>query len=467
MLVQAATRGDGSRGEEITQNVRTIQSVPLKLNLVEPPAWLEIRGEALIADETFARLNQEREANEEPLLANPRNACAGTLRQLDPKVVATRQKVFFAYTLHWPDDITNAPSSQWEALHWLQRSGFKVNPNARLCSDLAAVKAFAAEWEQRRHNLMYATDGVVVKLDDLTLQDQVGFNSKAPRWAIAYKYAPEEAPSRLLRVVAQVGRTGVVTPVAEFEPVPLAGTIVSRASLHNAHRISELDLREGDTIVVRKAGEIIPEVVRVLSDLRQHGALAVQLPDHCPACDSALVRAEDEAATRCINKVCPAQIKGALRQWVSRAAMDVDGLGIRTIAQLVDQGLVTTLTDLYRLDATTLASLEGMGKRSALKLVKALDESRQQPWHRLLFALGIRNIGPVNAKALAAAFPSIQKLAEVSLENSDALLAVYGIGKEIAAALTEWFGCSTNQVLLQELQGMGFSIESLQPNGEV
>ena len=466
VLVRAATRGDGSRGEEITQNVRTIQSVPLRLNLEQSPAWLEIRGEALIADDTFARLNQEREANEEPLFANPRNACAGTLRQLDPKVVAARQLDFFAYTLHWPADIRDAPSSQWEALQWLQRAGFKVNPNARLCGDLAAVKAFTADWEQQRHDLLYATDGVVVKLDDLTLQDQAGFNSKAPRWAIAYKYAPEEAPSRLLRVVAQVGRTGVVTPVAEFEPVPLAGTTVSRASLHNADRIAELDLREGDTIVVRKAGEIIPEVVRVLPELRQQGAPAVQLPDHCPACDSVLVRAEAEAATRCINKACPAQIKGSLRQWVSRAAMDVEGLGTRTIALLVDQGLVTTLTDLYRLDTTTLASLEGMGKRSAVKLVKALDESRQQPWHRLLFALGVQNIGPVNAKALAAAFPSAQKLAEAASGETEALLAVDGIGKEIAAALAGWFACSTNQALLQELQEMGFSLESAQAIGE-
>jgi DNA ligase (NAD+) len=240
---------------------------------------------------------------------------------------------------------------------------------------------------------------------------------------------------------------------------------VSRASLHNADRIAELDLREGDTIVVRKAGEIIPEVVRVLPELRQQEAPAVQLPDHCPACDSVLVRADDEAATRCINKACPAQIKGALRQWVSRAAMDVDGLGTRTIAQLVDQGLVTTLTDLYGLDAATLASLEGMGKRSAAKLVTALDQSRQQPWHRLLFALGIRNIGPVNAKALAAAFPSVQKLAEASLEGSEALLAIDGIGKEIAAALAEWFGCTSNQALLEELREMGFSMEVAQPSG--
>ena len=352
-----------------------------------------------------------------------------------------------------------APSSQWASLEWLQKAGFRVNPNARLCADLEAVQAFAGEWEHQRHELLYATDGVVVKLDALELQHQAGFNAKAPRWAVAYKYAPEEAPSRLLRVVAQVGRTGVVTPVAEFEPVPLAGTVVGRATLHNADRIAELDLRQGDTIVVRKAGEIIPEVVRVLSELRPAGANAVQLPDHCPACNSELVRADGEVATRCINNSCPAQLKGAIRQWVCRAAMDVDGLGERTIALLVERGLVKTLSDLYRLDEVTLASLEGMGNRSAAKLVQALDASRQQPWPRLLFALGIRNIGSVNAKALAAAFPSVTLLSQAALHEPDALQATYGIGGEIAEALFEWFSNPANQFLLQELEAMEFSIE--------
>ena len=460
VLVRAATRGDGSSGEEITANVRTIQTVPLRLQLDDPPEWVEVRGEAFIPDDTFARINEERQANEEPLFANPRNACAGTLRQLDSKVVAARRLDFFAYTLHPPDGSPGAPNSQWEALQWLQQVGFRVNPNARLCADLSSVQEFASDWEQQRHGLLYATDGVVVKLDALELQQRAGFNAKAPRWAVAFKYAPEEAPSRLLRVVAQVGRTGMVTPVAEFEPVPLAGTTVSRATLHNAGRIAELDLREGDTIVVRKAGEIIPEVVRVLHELRPKGAAAVQLPDHCPACDSLLVRAAEEAATRCVNNACPAQLKGALRQWVSRAAMDVDGLGTRTIALLVEQGLVSKVSDLYRLEESTLASLEGMGKRSAAKLVKALDQSRGQPWPRLLFALGIRNIGPVNAKALAAAFPSAAQLAQAALNDPEALLATYGIGSEIAEALGKWFSNPTNQELLQDLQSLGFALEA-------
>jgi DNA ligase (NAD+) len=459
VLVRAATRGDGARGEEITPNVRTIQTVPLRLQLENPPDWVEVRGEAFIPDDTFARINAERQANEEPLFANPRNACAGTLRQLDSKVVAARRLDFFAYTLHLPDG-TEAPASQWESLQWLKQAGFRVNPNARLCADLAAVQSFSSEWEQQRHGLLYATDGVVVKLDALELQQRAGFNAKAPRWAVAFKYAPEEAPSRLLRVVAQVGRTGVVTPVAEFEAVPLAGTTVSRATLHNADRIAELDLRQGDTIVVRKAGEIIPEVVRVLPELRPAGAVAVQLPDHCPACNSELVRAAEEAATRCINNSCPAQLKGAIRQWVSRAAMDVDGLGTSTIALLAERGLVNTLSDLYRLDEATLASLDGMGKRSAAKLVQALEASRQQPWHRLLFALGIRNIGPVNAKGLAAAFPSAAALSHAALKDPDALLATYGIGPEIADALAEWFGNGTNQILLQQLEEMGFCLQA-------
>ena len=239
VLVRAATRGDGSRGEEITPNVRTIQSVPLRLQLESPPAWVEVRGEALIPNQTFAAINQERERQGEALFANPRNACAGTLRQLDSRVVAARQLDFFAYTLHLPDSLDALPTTQWQALEWLKQAGFKVNPNAQLCPDLAGVETYFADWEQKRHELDYATDGVVVKLDSFALQDIGGFNAKAPRWAIALKYAPEEAPSRLLRIVAGVGRTGVVTPVAEFEPVPLAGTTVSRATLHNADRISE------------------------------------------------------------------------------------------------------------------------------------------------------------------------------------------------------------------------------------
>lgn len=464
VLVRAATRGDGERGEEITANVRTIASVPLRLQLEQPPAWVEVRGEALIPDATFAAINAERAARGEALFANPRNACAGTLRQLDPKVVAARRLAFFAYTLHLPDDWQAdagdppRPTTQWEALQWLQAAGFQVNPNAELLPSLAAVEGFFAQWEEGRKALPYATDGVVVKLNDLRLQADAGFTQKAPRWAVALKYAAEEAPSRLLRLACQVGRTGVVTPVAEFEPVPLAGTTVSRATLHNADRLAELDLHAGDTIVVRKAGEIIPEVVRVLPELRPAGATRLELPHVCPECGSELVREEGEAATRCVNSSCPAILRGALRHWVSKGALDVDGLGSRLIEQLVDRGLVRSIADLYRLDAALLASLERMGAKSAENLVAAMAASKNQPWHRQLYGLGIHHVGEVNAKALAQTFPSAAELATAAADTPELVRAVFGIGEQIAQSLQQWFATPANQRLLEHLEALGFSL---------
>ncbi|MGB7566087.1 MAG: NAD-dependent DNA ligase LigA, partial [Prochlorococcaceae cyanobacterium] len=304
----------------------------------------------------------------------------------------------------------------------------------------------------------YATDGVVVKLDDLRLQDAAGFTQKAPRWAIALKYAAEEAPSRLRRLTAQVGRTGVVTPVAEFDPVPLAGTTVSRATLHNADRLAELDLHAGDTVVVRKAGEIIPEVVRVLPELRPPGARPLELPHACPECGSELVREEGEAATRCVNSSCPAILRGSLRHWVARAALDVDGLGGKLIEQLVDRGLVGSIAGLYGLDEALLASLERLGEKSAANLVEALAASKTRPWHRLLYGLGIHHVGAVNAKALARAFPSATELRAAALERPEAVTAVFGIGGEIAQSLQQWFATPANQLLLEQLAALGLPL---------
>ena len=459
VLVRAATRGDGEQGEEITANVRTISSVPLRLQLEPAPAWLEVRGEAFIPDGTFAAINAERQDRGEALFANPRNACAGTLRQLDPRVVASRRLDFFAYTLHLPDDWNGErPQSQWDCLQWLKKAGFKVTPNAALLPDLKAVDTFFSHWDTGRSDLDYATDGVVVKLNDLQLQDAAGFTQKAPRWAIALKYPAEEAPSKLLRLACQVGRTGVVTPVAEFEAVPLAGTSVSRATLHNADRLKELDLHAGDTIVVRKAGEIIPEVVRVLPELRPQDAQRLHLPHTCPECSSELVRGEGEAATRCINSSCPAILRGALRHWVSKAAMDVDGLGGKLIEQLVDRGLVHSIADLYRLDAALLSSLERMGQKSADNLIQALEHSRQQGWARQLYGLGIHHVGEVNAKALAATFPDAQCLGTAALSAPDSITAVFGIGDEISQSLQQWFRNPANQCLLEDLRSLAFSL---------
>ena len=500
VLVRAATRGDGEQGELITANVRTIQSVPLRLRLSDPPPWLEVRGEALIPDPVFAQINRERVARGESLFANPRNACAGTLRQLDPKVVAARRLDFFAYTLHlpesWPGSTAPAaaagefpasrlaaegaaaeplpsasgrsgdgsdparPRGQWQALQWLQAAGFKVNPNTQLLPDLVAVERFFAAWAHKRRTLPYATDGVVVKLDDLRLQDEAGFTQKAPRWAIALKYPPDEAPSRLLRLESQVGRTGVVTPVAIFEPVGLAGTTVSRATLHNADRLAELDLHSDDTIVVRKAGEIIPEVVRVLTELRPAAAVPLQLPSICPECGSGLVRESGEAATRCVNNGCPAILRGSLRHWVSKGALDIDGMGSKLIEQLVGKGLVRSIPDLYRLDRALLASLERMGEKSAAQLVAALQASRQQPWPRLLYGLGIHHVGEVNAKALARAFPSAAALGAAALSDREAITAIHGIGAEIAQSLQQWFATPANGRLLEDLADLGLQLEA-------
>ena len=461
VLTRGTTRGDGEQGEEITANVRTIASIPLRLHLDSPPPWVEVRGEALIPDRTFAAINADRAAQDEPLFANPRNACAGTLRQLDPKVVAARRLDFFAYTLHLPEDWEGPrPTSQWECLNWLRDAGFRVNPNAALLPDLAAVETFFNTWDSQRHDLDYATDGVVVKLDDLRLQDTAGFTQKAPRWAIALKYPAEEAPSRLVRLTCQVGRTGVITPVAEFEPVALAGTSVSRATLHNADRLAELDLHSGDTIVVRKAGEIIPEVLRVLPELRPEGAKPLDLPHQCPSCNSELVRESGEAATRCVNSSCPAILRGALRHWVSKGALDIEGMGGKLIEQLVERGLVRSISDLYRLDAALLGSLERMGEKSAQNLISAMQASRSQPWARQLYGLGIHHVGEVNAKALAAAFPDVDTLAQTAVAQPEAISELHGIGLEITQSLQQWFNTGANQTLIQQLQDVGLSLAS-------
>ena len=463
LLVRAATRGDGERGEEITANVRTIASVPLRLRLDQPPAWVEVRGEALIPDESFATINAERQARGESLFANPRNACAGTLRQLDSRVVAARRLSFFAYTLHLPDDgqgNPGKPANQWSSLEWLESAGFQVNPNRERFSDLAGVESFFNRWEGARKALPYATDGVVVKLDDLQLQEIAGFTDTHPRWAVALKYSAEEAPSRLLRIICQVGRTGAVTPVAEFEPVHLAGTIVSRASLHNANRVAELDLHSGDSIVVRKAGEIIPEVVGVLPELRKLDAISLVLPDCCPECGSRLVREEGETATRCINSSCPAILLASLCHWVSKKALDIDGLGSKSIEQMVECGLVKSIADLYRIEVSVLASLERMGEKSANNIVDELSKSKAKPWHRKLYGLGINHIGEVNAKALSRSYPSAELLKQASIQNIDEISRLAGFGPEMSRSLQQWFFNAANQHLIDELMSMGVEMGS-------
>ena len=457
LLVRGATRGDGISGEDITQNVRTIRSIPLRLRTDSPPPRLEIRGEAFIPNHTFEQINSERLEAGEAAFANPRNAAAGTLRQLDSQIVAQRRLDFFAYTLIMPEGSggLTPPDSQWAALTLLESLGFKVNPNRQRCPTTADVAEFYNHWQTARAELPYLTDGVVVKIDELHLQQQLGFTQRFPRWAIALKYPAEEVPTVLHHMSVQVGRTGAVTPVAELEPVQLAGTTVARATLHNADRIADLDLHLGDTVIVRKAGEIIPEVVKVLPELRPPQAQPCRLPEQCPECQEQLVRPPDEAVTRCINSSCPAILRGALSHWASRGAMDISGLGEKWIQQLLEQELVHSVADLYTLTPERLLTLDRMGDQLAQKLVDAIRASKEQPWERVLFGLGIRHVGSVNAQLLARAFPQAADLAAAPPAEIE---QVYGIGPEIAYSVHEWFQGSANQRLIDELRLVGIQL---------
>ncbi|MBD2431729.1 MULTISPECIES: NAD-dependent DNA ligase LigA [Fischerella] len=455
VLTRGATRGDGVVGEDITQNVRTIRSIPLRLNLAGLKNFerVEVRGEAFLPLDVFKQINEERQKAGESLFANPRNAAAGTLRQLDSRIVAQRRLDFFAYTLQIPGmDDASIASSQWEALALLQKMGFRVNPNQRLCASLAEVAEYYQHWDTERLNLPYMTDGVVVKINSFKLQEQLGFTQKFPRWAIALKYAAEEAPTRVENIAVNVGRTGALTPLAEMRPVQLAGTTVSRATLHNADRIAQLDIRIGDTVIVRKAGEIIPEVVRVLKELRPPDTEPFVMPSHCPVCGQPVVREMGEAVTRCVNTSCAAILKGAIEHWVSRDALDIRGIGEKLVHQLVDKELVHSVADLYDLTSDKLCGLERMGKKSAEKIVDAIAQSKNQPWSRVLYGLGIRHVGNVTAQLLTEKFSSVEQLAEAS---SAKIEGVYGIGAEIADSIYQWFRISANQTLIQRLQAAG------------
>jgi len=456
VLVRGATRGDGIMGEDITQNVRTIRSIPLRLNLENPPPLVEVRGEAFLPLEVFQQINQERRTSGETLFANPRNAAAGTLRQLDPRIVDRRRLDFFAYTLHIPGrDDTSIASTQWEALELLQQIGFRVNPNRTLCTSFQEVAAYYEQWDTERLNLPYMTDGVVVKINSFALQEQLGFTQKFPRWAVALKYAAEEAPTRVENICVNVGRTGALTPLCEMRPVQLAGTTVARATLHNSDRVRELDIRVGDTVIVRKAGEIIPEVVRVLTELRPENAQPFQMPVNCPVCSQPVVRPSGEAVTRCVNASCPAILRGTLQHWVSRDALDINGMGEKLVQQLVDRGVVQTVADIYDLTPQQLGSLERMGKKLAEKLVDAIAQSKTQPWSRVLYGLGIRHVGSVNARTLTQEFPAVEQLAEA---EPGAIAAVYGIGAEIAQSVYQWFRIPANLTLINRLRFSGLQL---------
>lgn len=455
VLVRGVTRGDGVTGEDITNNVKTIRAIPLRLQIDNPPEFVEVRGEAFMPVATFEAINVDRAANGEYLFANPRNATAGTLRQLDPKIVAQRRLDFFAYTLHWPEEDPRQIGSQWSALERLREIGFRVNPNCQRCSDIAGVQEFYEQWQTDRVQLPYMTDGVVVKIDDVQLQTELGFTQKFPRWAVAMKYPAEEAPTKLLDISVNVGRTGAITPLAHLEPVQLAGTTVQRATLHNADRIAQLDLKIGDTVVVRKAGEIIPEVVRVLLELRPADAREFTMPTHCPVCNQPVIKSSLEAVLRCVNPYCAAILKGSIVHWVSRDAMDISGVGEKLIEQLVDTGLVKSVADLYQLTVEQLAGLERMAEKSAIKALQAIKKSKTKPWSRVLYGLGIRHVGSVNAENITQKFPSAELLAPATAAQIE---GIFGIGGEIATAVTMWFSSPENLELVDRLGQAGLSL---------
>ncbi len=452
-LTLGATRGDGEQGDDVTSNIRTIRDVPRTLRLEKLPTLFEPRGEVYMTHKEFERLSKEREEAGEAPFANPRNAAAGSLKLLDPKITAKRKLSIFLYGMGAVEGVEL--KTHVEALAYLKAAGLPVNPETRACGTMDEVVTFCREFEQKRHTLGYGVDGVVIKVNDHAQREQLGRTSKAPRWCVAFKYAAEQATTVLREITVQVGRTGVLTPVANLEPVQLAGTTVKRATLHNADEIERKDIRAGDTVVIEKAGEIIPQVVRVMVERRVPGAERFEMPRTCPVCGSPVVRLGEEVSHRCSSPSCPAQIKGRLKYFGSRDAMDIEGLGPALIEQLVDAGLVKDFSDLYRLTAEQLAGLERMGEKSAQNLVAAIKVSRGRELARLIAALGIPNVGITAAETLAKEFASLDELAQADTER---LMTVEEIGPVMAEAITTFFGTESNRELIGKLAEAGVNM---------
>ena len=451
-FVRGATRGDGRVGEDVTANLKTIRAIPLKLP--EPVPHLIVRGEVFMPRTVFARLNEDREQNGEALFANPRNAAAGSLRQLDPRIAAARQLSIIVFNVQYVEGISF--TTHTESLDWLERMRFKVIPHDT-CSTIEQAGASIRSIGENRTAYPYDIDGAVVKINSLQERSLLGSTAKFPRWAAAYKYPPEQKPSRVLDIVVQVGRTGVLTPRAVLEPVRLAGTTVQSASLHNQDYIAEKDIRVGDTVLVQKAGEIIPEVVGVVREKRPEGTQPYRLPERCPVCGAHVARDEDGAAIRCTGAECPAQLLRNLTHFASRDAMDIEGLGPAVVEGLVKAGLVRTPGDLYRLEAQSVAQLERMGQKSAENLIAAIEKSKSRDLSRLLFAFGIRQVGQKAAKVLAARFGTLDRLSQATVEE---LTAVDDIGEITARSLAEWLHSDQAEHLIASLKGAGVNMAS-------
>lgn len=476
VLVRAATRGDGTTGEDITANMRTVKDVPLRLRdealtgVSAASGVIEVRGEVYMPKSSFEALNAAAEANGRTAFANPRNAAAGSLRQKDPKITAGRDLSTFLYSMG--DEHSFTAAGQHEFLEWLRSAGFHVNPDVQYCETREEVHAFCERAVQRRDELPYEIDGVVVKVDSFSQQAAMGYTARAPRWAIAFKFPPEEKTTLLRDITVQVGRTGALTPVAELEPVKVAGSVVSRATLHNEDEVQRKDVRIGDTVIVRKAGDVIPEVLGAVESLRPADAQVWRMPATCPSCGSPVVREEGEVAYRCISIDCPAQAQERLLHWASRGAMDIDGMGEEIVSRLVESGRLTDVADYYTLDDVELALLDmgrvnkdgnpiRLGETVAKKLVAAIDASRERAFARVLFGIGMRHVGKTTAEAIAAAFPNIDALMGASEEE---LAALEGVGPKIARSVYVFLRTPGNVAVIERLRKQGLRMEQDVPD---
>ncbi|MEO0162168.1 MAG: NAD-dependent DNA ligase LigA [candidate division WOR-3 bacterium] len=455
-FVLGATRGDGIHGDDITQNIKTIKSVPLELLTDDPELKnIEVRGEVYLSKKNFEKINKEREEKGEPIFANPRNAAAGTLKLLDPKEVARRNLDLFIHTI--PVQPGPHHTSHFETLKKLGTAGFKVVPHIELCNDINEVIKYMKKWQDKRDELEYEVDGLVIKVDNFADRELLGYTIKSPRWAIAYKYPARQAITKLKDIQLQVGRTGRVTPVAILEPVPLSGTTISRATLHNEDEIKRKDIRIGDYVIIEKGGEVIPKVVGVVKERRTGKERIFKFPEKCPVCGEKIYRLEGEADWRCVNSSCPAQIKAAILHFASRQAMDIEGLGEVLVNKLVDLGIVKSFDDIYKLQLKTIADLERMGEKSAQNLINAIEKSKERDFVNVLYALGIPNVGINASNLLANEFKNIDNLMNASFEQ---LTAIPGIGEVVAEGIINYFKSPKNRRLIENLKKAGLKFET-------
>ncbi|OOH87683.1 DNA ligase (NAD(+)) LigA [Pasteurellaceae bacterium 15-036681] len=453
VLTQAATRGDGTTGEDITSNIRTIRNIPLKLKTATPPARLEVRGEVFMPHSSFEALNEKALEKGEKTFANPRNAAAGSLRQLDPKITSQRQLVLNAYGIGVYESDDELPTTHYARLQWLKSLGIPVNNEITLAKGREKLLAFYQRIQQKRADLGYDIDGTVLKVNDIALQETLGFVSRAPRWAIAYKFPAQEEMTVLNDVEFQVGRTGAITPVAKLEPVFVAGVTVSNATLHNGDEIERLGIAIGDTVIIRRAGDVIPQIIGVVPERRPENAKKIEFPTACPVCDSAVVRVDGEAVARCTGGLfCGAQRKEALKHFVSRKAMDIDGVGEKLIEQLMDRELIHTPADLFKLDQTTLMRLERMGEKSANNALQSIEKAKNTTLARFLFALGIREVGEATAQNLANHFSTLEAIRVADLE---ALKQVQDVGEVVANRIFRFWQEPHNVEVVEDLIAQG------------